>query len=159
MSSSELPDDPKEVFRYAVEEGFDAQNKDVVLEAFADSVDILQRAEVDELTPEQLWQEHRVEAAAFPDYTHNIQSVWRDKEMVFAQYAPTGTFENELVLGEDLVFEPNGATIESSGLIQARIEDGQITGWGAHWDKLDLFQQAGIVPPLAELADPSRPKQ
>lgn len=153
MSSSELPDDPEELLRYTIEEGFDAQNKDVVVDAFADSVEILQAAGGEELTPEQLWREHRVEVAAFPDYTHNIQSVWRDDEMVFARYAPTGTFENELVLGEDLVFEPNGATIESAGLIQARIEDGHITGWGAHWDKLSLFQQAGIVPPLPELAD------
>lgn len=155
MSSSEIPDDPDDLFRYAVEDGFDAENKDVVIEAFADSVTLLQQSGPDELSPEQLWQQQQVEKSAMPDSTHNIEETWRDGATVFGRYRPTGTVENELVYVDDVVFTPNGETFEMSGIIRVRVEDGEITGWGGNWDKLRLFQQAGIIPPLEELPDTS----
>jgi predicted ester cyclase len=153
MSEDGIPTEPEALFRYAIEEGLDAENKSVVEDTFAEPVELLQRAEPKSLTPEQLWQSHQVERTAMPGFTHDIQDIWRDEEMVFARYHSKATFENELRLGPDTVFEPTGNTVEAEGIMQARVENGQITGFAGFWDKLDVFQQAGIIPPLEALAD------
>lgn len=153
MSEADTPTEPRELFRYAIENGLDAENRAVVDELFADTIEVLQPDGPDTMTPEQIWQQHQVERAAMPDYTHDIQQVFEDGGMVFAQYTAEATFENEFVFGPETTFEPTGETIDTAGIMQARVEDGQITGWGAFWNKLDLFQQAGIVPPMEELAD------
>jgi hypothetical protein len=153
MSDTETSSEPVAVFKRAVKEGLDAEDEQVVMETFAESVDVLQDDGPKAMSPQQIWQQHQVERAAMPDYVHEIQDVWQSGKMIFAQYRAEATFENELRLGQDIAFEPTGETLETAGIIQARVEDGEITGWGAYWNKLELFQQAGIVPPLSELAE------
>lgn len=153
MAASELPSEPAPLLRYVFEQGFDADDEAVVTAAFADSVELLQPVGPDSITPEELWQQDRAERAAMPDYGHDIEATWQTGDTAFARYRASGTFENELSFGNGAVFEPTGEDLETVGLMQARVPDGRITAFGAFWDRLGMFQQAGIVPSLAELAD------
>jgi ketosteroid isomerase-like protein len=151
--STSRPDDPAELLRFGINEGLDAQNKDVFMEVFADPIEMLQASASEELPAEYLWQEYQTERTALPDLSHDIQQTWQDGNMVFASYTAEATFEAELVLGEELVFEPTGDKMEASGLIQARVKDGQITGFNGYWNQLEAFQQVGIIPSFDDLAD------
>jgi ketosteroid isomerase-like protein len=153
MSDIELPTDPKQLVRYTFEEGIDERNKEVVMGAFADEVEVLQDSFENTMTPERAWQGLMAEVQAFPDYTHDIQNVFEDDDTVIVTYHASGTFKNDMVLGENAVFEPTGEEMQISGVAIARVEDGEITGFASYSERLQLFQQTGIVPPLAELAD------
>jgi predicted ester cyclase len=152
MSDTTQSGDPAEVLRQVVEDGFNEEAEEVVLDGFADEVKVLQSPADRTMTAEQVWGGLKAEFEAFPDYTHQIQGVWQDGEMAFARYTATGTFENEIRVGE-AVLEPTGEEGHTAGMMAARVQDGEIKAFGGFWDKLSLFQQLDIVPPLDELAD------
>lgn len=148
----DLPSDPKELLRTTLEAA-DEPNEKVFKNAMAEEVEVMQERFPDKMDRGAIWQDLQRERNAFPDLTHNIKQIWQDGRMLFATYTATGTFEGELRLGEDAVFEPNGNEMAQRGIVMARVENGRITGWAYFAELLPVFQDLDIIPSFAELAE------
>lgn len=151
MSEADLPTEPSALVRHLIEEAANNGNREVVLEVFAESVEPLQDAEPDSLTPEMLWSNLNDLRDTMPDLHYEIKSVRHADDRVYVEYTMTGTFENEWELRET-TFEPTGEHVSMDGIIVTRFDDSRIDGWGNFAQTLEGFQDLGIVPSFEELA-------
>lgn len=135
---------PAEVLRAVFEEGLDAGNKEVALEYLADEVEVLQGGFGDSLPAEKVWQSHQMEYEAFPDYSQEFIDIWEAGDMAFARYTASGTFENPIAMGETSI-EPTGESFTITGVMMARVEDGELTGYASYSERWDMFLQLGLV--------------
>ena len=87
---------------------------------------------------EGLRQYVRVLKSAFPDAAHTIDDMIGEGNRVMTRVTARGTF-----LGECIGYEPNGQTIEVSGIAVHRIEDGRLVEHWAHLDMTGFMRQIG----------------
>jgi steroid delta-isomerase-like uncharacterized protein len=83
---------------------------------------------------------------AFPDAEYTVDTIVADEDTVMLRYTADGTHDGEL-----LGIEPTGKRVTVSGMEEYRVEDGAIVEMWTNYDSLGLFQQLGVVPPLATL--------
>jgi steroid delta-isomerase-like uncharacterized protein len=82
--------------------------------------------------------------AAFPDLRIEVERTVTEGDMVAAYCRVTATHR-----GEGLGIAASGRNVTITGIVMARIANGQIAeGWNS-FDFLSLYQQLGIVPTLA----------
>jgi steroid delta-isomerase-like uncharacterized protein len=133
------------------------ENKAVVLRWFAEldrgNLDIVEELIADEyvdhnpalpnLPPgrEGVRQYVRILKTAFPDATHTIEDVIAEGDKVMTRVSARGTF-----LGECIGYQPNGNTIQISGIAVHRVEGGRLVEHWAHADIAGFMQQIGVEP-------------
>ena len=82
--------------------------------------------------------------AAFPDLRIDVVRTVTEGDLVSAYCRVTGTHG-----GDALGLPASGRTVTITGLVMARVENGQIAeGWNC-FDFLSLYQQLGVLPALA----------
>lgn len=151
MSEAELPTEHTALVRHLIEEAANNGNEKIIHEVFAESVEPLQDAEPDALTPEMLWSSLNDLRGAMPDLYYDVTDARQAGDKVYVEYTMTGTFENEMEVHET-VFAPTGEHVSMDGIILTRFADGEIDGWGNFAQNLEGFQDLGIVPSFEELA-------
>jgi len=83
--------------------------------------------------------------AAFPNARHTIEDQIAAGDKVVTRVTARATFQ-----GEILGIPPNGKVITIEGIAIHRIAGGQFVEHWAMMDKLGLYQQLGVIPPLEE---------
>jgi len=83
--------------------------------------------------------------AAFPDVRHTIEDQIAEGDKVVTRITARATFQ-----GEILGIPPNGKVITIEGIAIHRIAGGQFVEHWAMMDKLGLYQELGVIPPLEE---------
>ena len=86
--------------------------------------------------------------AAFPDAQHMIQEQVAEGDKVVTRWSFTGTHQGEL-----MGLAPTGKQVTTSGVVIDRIVEGKIVEEREEWDRLDMMQQLGAVPPLGKAED------
>jgi steroid delta-isomerase-like uncharacterized protein len=81
--------------------------------------------------------------SAFPDIHVEVQRTVTQDNLVCAHLHVTGTHH-----GEGLGAAPTGERIEFSGIVIARVENGQIQESWNSFDFMSMFQQVKMLPPL-----------
>jgi len=82
---------------------------------------------------------------AFPDVRHTIEDQIAEGDKVVTRITARATFQ-----GEILGIPPNGKVITIEGIAIHRIAGGQFVEHWAMMDKLGLYQELGVIPPLEE---------
>ena len=90
-------------------------------------------------TLEEHIQAHNVLFTAFPDITHEVNSLVAEADRVVIRVTVAGTHE-----GEYMGIPPTGNKIKYTGMLEARFSEGKITEvWGVG-DMITLMQQLGM---------------
>jgi steroid delta-isomerase-like uncharacterized protein len=77
---------------------------------------------------------------AFPDLKVKIDDIVGEGSIVAARWSATGTHR-----GNGLGFSATGRSVDFTGMVFVRIENGQLVeGWN-NFDQLGMLQQLGIV--------------
>jgi len=84
--------------------------------------------------------------AAFPDAQHTIEDQIAEGDKVMTRITTRATFQ-----GTHLGIPPNGKLITIEGIAIHRIAGGQFVEHWAMVDKLGLYEQLGVIPPLEEM--------
>jgi len=87
---------------------------------------------------------HEKFVAAFPDIRIDVTRTVVEGEMVAAHCTVTVTHA-----GEGLGMAATGRSATFSGLVMARVQNGQLVEGGNNFDFLSLYQQLGLLPALA----------
>ena len=82
----------------------------------------------------------------FPDYTGTTETMVAEDDTVVVRYSVSGTHT-----GEYRDIEPTGQTVEWTGLVMYRIDDGEIAEIWLEEDRLGLLEQLEAVHPPAHL--------
>jgi len=82
----------------------------------------------------------------FPDYSGSTEVMISEGDTVAVRYDVSGTHS-----GEYRDIEPTGQTVEWSGIVMYRIEDGKIAEVWLEEDRLGLLEQLEAVDPPAHL--------
>lgn len=149
MAETTLSDDPTELVRSVIEQGFNEDDKSLVRAAFADEID----SRLGTVPTERVIQEMERELAAYGDEPFEIRQTWEADGTVFVEFDLSGQFEEELAIGEDVVLEPTGETFDAPGLLYAEVEDGAITAFYNYFDRFGALQQMDVIPSLEEIAE------
>jgi steroid delta-isomerase-like uncharacterized protein len=80
----------------------------------------------------------RILKASFPDALHVIDDISAEGDKVMTRVTARGTF-----LGECIGYQPNGRTVEISGIAVHRIEHDRLVEHWAHADIAGFMQQIG----------------
>ena len=80
---------------------------------------------------------------AWPDQTWTWDALIAEGEWVAARFTCKGTFSGPM--GE---IPPNGKEIVFTGVSVYRFQEGQIVELWEYYDKLDLYQQMGVIPAM-----------
>lgn len=78
---------------------------------------------------------------AFPDYHESIESIITQDDTVMYRWRLHGTQK-----GEIMGVEPTGKEVDVTGMVEMRIEDGQITEMWGNFDALGMLEQLGAIP-------------
>ncbi|MFC6962741.1 ester cyclase [Halocatena marina] len=78
---------------------------------------------------------------AFPDYHENIESIIAQDDTVMYRWKLHGTQK-----GEIMGVEPTGNEVEVTGMIEMRLEDGEITELWGDFDALGMLEQLDAIP-------------
>lgn len=82
----------------------------------------------------------------FPDYTGETEAIVAEEDNVVVRYSVSGTHT-----GEYRDVEPTGHTVEWTGMVMYRIEEGRIAEIWLEEDRLGLLEQLEAVDPPAHL--------
>lgn len=78
---------------------------------------------------------------AFPDYHETIESIITQDDTVMYRWRMHGTQD-----GEIMGVEPTGKEVDVTGMVEMRLEDGQITEMWGNFDALGMLEQLGAIP-------------
>jgi steroid delta-isomerase-like uncharacterized protein len=78
---------------------------------------------------------------AFPDMDKQVRACIGEDDMVLVQYTTTMTHEGEL-----MGVEATGESVDATGMVLYRVEDGRIAEAWINYDALGIMQQIGAVP-------------
>jgi steroid delta-isomerase-like uncharacterized protein len=79
--------------------------------------------------------------SAFPDMDKQVRACIGEDDMVLVQYTTTMTHEGEL-----MGVEATGESVDATGMVLYRVEDGRIAEAWINYDALGIMQQIGAVP-------------
>jgi steroid delta-isomerase-like uncharacterized protein len=82
----------------------------------------------------------------FPDYAGETEAIVAEGDTVVVRYSATGTHS-----GEYRDVEPTGHTVEWTGMVMYRVEDGHIAEVWLEEDRLGLLEQLEAVDPPGHL--------
>lgn len=130
----------KELMRRVSEEAWGAGNLDVIDEYFADDFVSHNPASGDIHGPEEYKEGIKMFRSAFPDLEVTVEDLIAEGDKVVLRASQTGTHE-----GEFMGIEPTGKTVEISGVVIGRINDGKAVEQWPQLDMMGLMQQLGVV--------------
>lgn len=79
--------------------------------------------------------------SAFPDMKKTVEDCICEDDRVLVRYSANMTHEGEL-----MGFDPSGETVEATGMVLYRVEDGQIAEGWINYDALGIMTQIGAFP-------------
>jgi steroid delta-isomerase-like uncharacterized protein len=91
--------------------------------------------------------------SAYPDGHFTLEEMVAEGNSVVARWTFRGTHKGEL-----MGIAPTGREVSATGTSIFAVADGKIMTEWAEYDALGLWQQLGVIPPLAEIKPEVRPK-
>jgi predicted ester cyclase len=82
---------------------------------------------------------------AYPDIHVKIENIVAEADMVATRYTCTFTFT-----GQTGTITPTGKRVSMMGTILDRFKDNKIIETWEVYDRLDLYQQLGLIPPMGQ---------
>jgi len=80
---------------------------------------------------------------AFPDIKYTLEDIVADEDRVAWRYLAQGTH-----IGRSMGISPTAKKVTVNGMIINRFIDGKIAEHWQIFDRLDMFQQIGFLPPI-----------
>ena len=137
MSSNEN----EELARRYVEEAWNEGNLGVVDELFADTWVVHSSSHEHIEDADDLRRHIRMVRKALADFEMNVEFVVAEEDMVTMGIWISGTHEGEL-----MGLDPSNESVEVSGMMAHRFENGAIVESWIDWDVLGFLRQIGAVP-------------
>ena len=134
----------KAIVRRYIEEIWNIGNMAVVDEVVA--IDFIHHElEKDRKGPEQFIQYVSSSRTTFPDLHFTIEDQIAERDVVVSHWTMTGTHK-----GEFMGIAPTNKNVRIPGASITRVAGGKVAENWVYWDRLNLMQQLGAVPPPGE---------
>jgi steroid delta-isomerase-like uncharacterized protein len=163
MSEADVDDETMEdanaeTVRRAYEDLFNTQNDDLIGELY-DSSYVSHDANGDTPGLDGLRASFDRFAGAMPDVQSAIEETVAEGDLVASLVTIKGTFTNDLMSAPGVTVPANNQPIQITAIAFHRLSDGKIVEDWILYDRLDFFQQLGILPrpdaPMAEATQAS----
>ena len=136
-----MADDAKAVLRKWFDEVWN-ERRDAAIDQLAAPHSLVHGLGPDLRGPEGFKTFHTSFCNAFPDIHVTLEDLVCEGTMVAARWRATGTHR-----GDGLGFPATGKPVSFTGMVFARVENGQLVeGWNT-LDQLGMLQQLGVVSP------------
>lgn len=138
------PEENKETVRRYLE-AFNERNRDELTDILAE--DVVEHGIHEEFHgPDEILDFLDAHFEAFPDYSGTTEAMVAEGDLVTVRYTVKGTHS-----GEYRDIAPTEQTVEWTGIVIYRLEDGHIAEIWLEEDRLGLLEQLEVVDPPAHL--------
>ena len=135
-------EDNKEIERRIIEEVFNQGRLEIIPELMSPEYIYHGPGGMELKGPEGFAQLVTMFRSAFPDINLKIEDLLADGDKVVVRFTGSGTHRGEL-----MGIPASGKPLATSGVVVACVEDGKCVEAWETFDRLDMFQQLGAVPP------------